>query len=140
MKEWKIYQQMYNRLVTEHSDARHLHQRVTSEEIVENALNYVKEQSNVGVYPAKSYIIAIIYATLLVQHYGEDFYEVLDDADLLCGQDDYFVPYSQDSENYDAIIARLAQMPGWIEGGWAPKTVEYFLLECTQKGVESVNA
>lgn len=139
MKEWKMWQEVYNRLVTDHTDARHLHKREMSEDKVNAALGYVREQSDVGVYPGKSYMVAIIYATMLEKVYNEDFYEVLDDPDLLHGQDDFFVPYSQDKETYDAIIKALEGMPNWLEGGWAPKTVGYFYLECTQAGVESVN-
>ena len=63
MKEWKMYQQLYASLVTEHSDASHTQPRMISEEIVENALNYTRERPEVAVYPATSYMVAIIYAT-----------------------------------------------------------------------------
>lgn len=139
IKEWKMWQQVYNNLVTEHSDARHLHKRVMSEEIVENALRYIQVQDDYGIYPAKSYIVAIIYAVMIQRTYGDDLYESLNDPDLLYGQDEFFIPYSQDKANYDAILERLAMIPNWLNGGWAPKTVEYFHLECTQAGIESIN-
>ena len=139
MKEWRMWQQVYNSLVTEHTDARHLHQRVEKPYNVEDALNYVKEQGTVGVYPAKSYIVAVIYATMVNKVYGEDLYEALNDPELLHGQDDFFVPYSQEKERYDELIERLKSMGNWLEGGWAPKTVEYFHLECTEEGVNSIN-
>ena len=139
MKEWKMWQQLYNSLVTDHSDAGHKHEREIHKEKVNNALFYIQQKADYGIYPGKSYMVAIIYSTILEKVYGEDFYEVLDDPDLLFGQDDYFVPYSQDKETYDEILSRLGLIPNWIEQGWAPKTVEYFYLECTQKGVDSVN-
>jgi hypothetical protein len=138
-KEWKMWQQVYNSLVTDHSDDRKYHKLEYSSEKVENAFFYLNEKADYGIYPAKSRIIAIIYATMLEKVYGEDFYEVLNDPDLLYGQDDFFVPYLEDMDTYDAIIERLKTMPDWLEMGWAPKTVEYFYLECTQKGVESIN-
>lgn len=140
MKTWKMCQQIYNSLVQEHTDAEHLHKRVYSDEIVEHALDYVRHRHPYGVYPAKSYIIAIIYAHLLKETYQEDFYEVLNDPDLLYGQDTHFVPYSEDPETYDAIIDRLRTMPNWIAGGWAPFTVDYFHKECTEAGIEALNA
>lgn len=139
MKEWKQWQRIYNSMVVDHSDAAHKHKRRMDPEIVENALFYLKEKADYGIYPAKSYIVAIIYATMISRHYGEDFYEVLDDPDLLYGQDEFFVPYSKDKENYDKIIARLDEMPNWLEGGWAPMTVGYFFLECTEEGMNKIN-
>lgn len=138
-KEWKHWQQLYNRLMRDHSDDQKSQRHVVSDEIVENALNYLQYRSEIAVYPAKSYIVAIIYATLLNKEYGEDFYDVLNDPMLLNGQDEYFVPYEEDRANYDAIIARLLEMPNWMNGGWAPQTVSYFYLECTPAGVESIN-
>jgi len=35
---------------------------------------------------------------------GGNFWEYLDDPDLLYGNDPYFVPYSQDKGTYDCII------------------------------------
>jgi hypothetical protein len=139
MKDWKVCQSIYNALVRDHTDASHKHATVMSDEIVENALRFVTSTEEHSIYPAKSYMVAVIYAKLLEEHYGEDFYEVLDDPDLLNGQDRFFVPYGDDPENYDSIIARLESMPDWMEGGWAPYTVNYFHLECTEAGVESIN-
>lgn len=139
MQEWKMWQELYNNLVTDHSDAGHKHKREMQRPTVENALFYIREQADYGIYPAKSYMVAIIYATKLQEVYGEDFYEVLDDPDLLYGQDEFFVPYSHDKKFYDEIIEALKSIPNWIEGGWAPKTVEYFHLECTEAGVASIS-
>ncbi|BAQ02609.1 hypothetical protein AVU38_gp081 [Ralstonia phage RSL2] len=139
MQEWKMWQEMYNNLVTDHSDAGHKHLREIRDLTVENALFYILEQAGYGIYPAKSYMVAIIYATKLQEVYGEDFYEVLDDPELLYGQDDFFVPYSQNKAFYDELIEALKTIPNWIEKGWAPKTVEYFHLECTEAGVASIS-
>ena len=139
MKEWKIYQQLYNSLITEHSDASDLQPTVISDELVENALSYVMRKDEAAIYPAKSYIVAIIYATKLSEVYGEDFYEVLNDPDLFCGQDLYFKTYDEDPDTYDQIIERLKSIDGWLSGGWAPFTVNYFYLECTEEGVNRAN-
>lgn len=139
MQEWKHWQHMYNSLVTDHTDAREKHAFRISGDKVSAALQYCLSRSPEGVYPGKSRIVAIIYATLLEKVYGEDFYEVLDDPNLLYGQDEFFATYSDDKETYDEILLGLEEIPNWIDGGWAPKTVEYFYLECTQKGVDSIN-
>lgn len=139
VKEWKMWQEMYHKLVTDHSDAGHKHERKMDEDKVFGALFYLCYQSPVGIYPGKSRMVAIIYATMLSKVYGEDFYQVLNDPDLLYGQDDFFVPYDEDRETYDAIFNKLQDWPDWMECGWAPKTVEYFYLECTEKGFNQIN-
>ncbi len=139
MKAWKLNQLLYNSLVTEHTDASDLQPTIISDELVENALSFVLKRDDCAIYPAKSYMVGIIYATLLEKEFGEDFYEVLDDPELFCGQDLYFKPYSQDKETYDAIIERLKGIDNWIDGGWAPYTVNYFYLECTEEGVNRAN-
>lgn len=139
MKEWKMWQQVYNDLIQDHSDARYKHQYIISNTPVDDAIEYVTHQSPVGLYPGKSRIVAIIYARCISEFYGESFFETLDDSELLHGQDEFFVPYSEDKETYDAILERLKDIPDWIKGGWAPKTVEYFHLECTEAGVASIS-
>lgn len=142
-KEWKEWQKLYNSMVTEHSDAAFLHKREICndrEKFVENALFYIEQKADYGIYPAKSYVVAIIFATMINKVYGDDFYETLDDPDLLYGQDDFFVPYRQDPEMYDRIIEALTAIPNWIEQGWAPKTVEYFNLECTEAGFSQISS
>lgn len=139
MKEWKIYQQIYHSLVTEHSDAFETFPTRLEPELVQNALAYFKGPMPVLIYPAKSYAVAIIYALLLAEHYGEDVREVLDDPDLLFGKDPYFVPYRKDPATYEAILSGLASIPDWRTRGWVPKTIEYFHLECTKEGIAKVN-
>lgn len=59
------------------------------------------------IYPAKSYYVAIIYAYLLSQYFGQDFYEMLDRQDLLNYDDRYFKPYSTDKQTYDNILKQI---------------------------------
>jgi hypothetical protein len=139
MKDWKMYQQLYNSLVTDHSDGSEKHGTTMETEIIENALRFVTSAEEHTTYPAKSYMVAVIYAKLLEEVYGENFYEVLNDPELLNGQDRFFIPYEEDPETYDAIKFRLETIPNWKESGWVPYTVNYFYLECTEAGVESIN-
>lgn len=135
---YKEYQQLYDLLVTEHSDDFSLMEFVESEELVENALNYFREAKFPLVYPAKSYAVAIIYAFTLCDLYSIPIRTILDDKDLFLGQDPYFVPYSCDPTTYEAIMSALKDMSNWIEGGWAPKSKSYCLLECTEEGIASL--
>jgi len=135
---YKPFQRLYDELVQEHSDAFELMEFVEDEELVDNALKYFESATFPLIYPAKSYAVAIIYAFKLKELYGLDIYTVLDDADLFLGQDEYFVPYSQDPATYDAIIEKLEKVDNWLEKGWAPKSVQYCLLECTEAGITSL--
>lgn len=136
---YKDYQRLYNQLVTDHPDDFSNMQIVEDVEIVKNALHYFKEATFPLIYPAKSYAVAVIYAVKLNELYGVDIYETLSDSDLFLGQDPFFVTYTQDPESYDRIMDELSHMPDWISSGWAPKTVEYCLLECTEEGIASLN-
>ncbi|MNP65170.1 hypothetical protein D3C76_1607400 [compost metagenome] len=107
-------------------------------ELVENALKYFEKAEFPLIYPAKSYAVAIIYAHKLNEIYNIPIVAVLNDPDLFLGQDPYFVPFSKDPTTYQNIMARLKKVPNWINSGWAPQSVEYCLLECTEKGVDSV--
>lgn len=109
MKQWKYKQQLYH-LTTEYNDAIETKEyiiRPDKSQLVEDVVLYFKEDSDILIYPSKSYAVAIIYAKLLEQHFNENFYEVLDDPKLLYNNDKFFVPYSQDKKTYDEAIAQI---------------------------------
>jgi len=87
---------------------------------------------DVLVYPEKSYAVAMVYAKLLEKYFGENFYEVLDDQDLLLG-DKYFVRYSKNKEWYDKLIATMDEWKLWdFENSKLPQvqaTITYFKKE-----------
>lgn len=98
-------------MTPEHTDAlENFDIVVDHDDLVVPAVAYFTDPQDVLVYPAKSYAVALIYARLLWEHFNEAFFEVLDDPDLLYGNDEYFVPYSQDPTTYDAILDTF--------GGW----------------------
>jgi len=104
MKEWKIRQEIFHRLNIDHDDDLSLHNVEVRDEIVENAIKYFTTTELGWVYPAKSYVVAICYARWLAQYFGEDFYESLNDLELLHGNDPYYVPYEQDKDTYNMIL------------------------------------
>ena len=134
MKEFKVRQYVYNRLhplddlIEEHEIVLN-----TNEDIVRLAVNYFNQDLDKLYFPAKSYSVAIIYSYLLDQNFGEDFYLSLNDPDLLGGNDKFFVPYSQDQANYDAILKELKVFSGefklQMNVKQVAKTVEYFQKE-----------
>lgn len=109
MKDWKYKQQLYH-LQTEIEDDINTKKCIIREDrsqLSNHIIFYFNQESDILSYPSKSYAVAIIYAKLLEQYFNEDFYEVLNDPDLLYGNDKYFVPYSQDKDIYDEAISNI---------------------------------
>lgn len=133
---YRQFQEIYASLILDHEDAFAKMPWEESPEIVNNALNYFKENKFPLIYPAKSYAVAIIYATLIEQVYGYPLRDTLSDPELFLGQDDFYVTYDQDPVNYETIIEGLEEIPDWLNSGWAPQTVKYFYAECTAEGID----
>lgn len=108
MKEWKVRSKIYHAMVTEYDDdlsKEIVVENYDEDEIIRRALQYPIAQTVELYYPAKSYAVAIIFAYLLEQEFDEDFYESLQDANLLFENDPYFKPYEDyHIEIYNRII------------------------------------
>lgn len=114
MQEWKIKQQLYHRLRKNHPDDLKWVTIEKSDDIVNDAIRYFNEKDVGWIYPAKSYMVAICYATWIAEDYGEDFYDVLSDPELL-PLDSYFVPYKEDSDTYNSILKNVnIEMKGMV--------------------------
>lgn len=107
MKNWKIQQSIYHKLNQLHDDDLSLHDVKLDPEIIKNAILYFKTTELGWIYPAKSYVVGICYAKWLKQYFAENFYESLNDPDLLFGNDPYFVIYEKDKNTYDAILNNI---------------------------------
>ena len=92
--------------------------------IPNQVIEFFKTESKL-IYPAKSYFVAIVYSMCLQKYFGVDFYQSLDDRELL-PDDKYFVPYSQDKDSYNYILDRITNI--W-EYSSIYKTLEYFKKE-----------
>jgi hypothetical protein len=108
MQDWKVRQEVYHRLNQSHGDDLKDKQLVFvhGQEIVDNAVKYFTKDPG-WIYPSKSFVVAICYAKWLSKEFAENFWEVLDDPELLYNNDPYFVPYKyskMSKEIYDAII------------------------------------
>lgn len=145
MKEWKLRQKIYHALnpigdflddVEAHEGRRVIETVFPSPaDLVESIKSYFHGEVWDLIYPTKSYVVAITYAWLLEVHFGEDMYEVLDDPDLLFGNDKWFVPYSQNKKVYNAaidavsdtlenMVADISKVPSQLQA-----TVQYFMDE-----------
>lgn len=92
--------------------------------IDEQVIDFFKNGSKL-IYPAKSYFVAIIYAKCLEKYFQIDFYESLNDIDLL-PDDCYFSTYNQNKDIYDNIIENIEDI--WQYDS-IMKTVTYFKKE-----------
>jgi hypothetical protein len=119
MKDWKVRQQLTHKLhqhddLIENEEMREWkREELRDIDFLSSVLAYFfREGDGVLHYPQKSYSVAVIYAKLLEKYFQEDFYEVLNDPDLL-PSDKYFVPYLQDQEVYDQVITTLTTFNKW---------------------------
>jgi len=107
MKDWQIRRELFYRLAADRQFDDDLSDKDVqiSEDVVGNAIKYFQTANMGWVYPAKSYMVAICYARWLEEEFGENFFDMLNDPDLLAGNDPYYVPYSQAKDTYDQILA-----------------------------------
>ena len=108
MKDYKVFQYVYNK-THEHEDLiEEKYVFVDSEdELPKYIINYFFSDFNFLYYPAKSYSVAIIYAYLIHKLFDEEFYTTLNDKNLFCGNDKFFIPYEDDKKIYDFVIQEI---------------------------------
>jgi len=133
-KEWKIRQELFHSMNANFSDdLNDVVMEWQPNTVVKDAINYVRTDDMGWVYPAKSYIVALCYATWISEDFQEDIYEVLNDPDLLFGNDPYFRPYQEKKMTYDAIIEELGlPLPS---SGVVPHIRRFYEEEVLLKGV-----
>lgn len=126
-KEWKIRQALYHKLNSDYTDDLKKIKIQISGDIVENAVRYFYNTDMPFIYPSKSYVVAICYAYWLSKDFGEDFYELLSDKDLLYGNDPHFKTYEEDNKTYDEILKKV--MPLNENKGIIPDIKSYYMAE-----------
>jgi hypothetical protein len=117
---WKERQEIYHK-VFKPSDFTQYHQDVTidpnatSLDIVAYCEQYFVQNDLPLVYPHKTYAVAAIYATLLAKYFGGTVVDLLDDPDLLYGNNDFFVTYTKDQTTYDLVLSKLEYQLNHVE-------------------------
>lgn len=119
LRSWRSRRQLFY-LTHELKDLIQQSKVKKSQRTVQLAREFFKSGSEL-VYPAKSYYVAIIYAWLLSQWFGQDFFKALDYEDLL-PDDVFFKRLSQDRETYMEILSGLDIASSQIQ-----KTKKFFL-------------
>jgi hypothetical protein len=123
MQEWKIKQEIYHRLNHEYRDDLNKVDIVMSNDYGD-ILRHFHEKVDQWIYPAKSYFVAVCYASWIAEDYGEDLIELLKDPMLLAGNDPYFKPYDEDPDTYDKILMDIELPLKMI--GMVPDVKEYY--------------
>lgn len=126
MLHWKTRLDLFNSTAEEFTDDLNRVDIRTETDSVTWAVKHFNERVDEWVYPAKSYFVAICYATWISYDFKEDFYDLLNDELLLAGNDPYFKTYSQDTETYNAIINQI-ELPGPLaQTGMVPDVRSYY--------------
>lgn len=129
MQDWKVRQEIYHRLHTEHTDDLNTKDVEISKNVLVDVVRYFNERDIGWIYPSKSYMVGICYSRWLAKHFGGRPLEYLNDPDLLFGNDPYFVTYSQDPMTYIKVLEAIG---GWEfdeSKGMVPDVYGYFLEE-----------
>jgi len=93
--------------------------------IVDQIINFFKTESYL-IYPAKAYFVAIVYAKCMEKYFNENFYEMLNDPDLL-PDNKYFITYEKDKNTYDSVLVLLKK--DILDYPSTQKTENYFKKE-----------
>ena len=134
MREWKLKQEVYHRLNPTHKDTlndKEIYLIWEDNDIILNAKRHWVEQVERFIYPAKSYCVAICYAKWIERDYGDKFYDLLNDKDLLFGNDPYFEVYKEKKHIYDPIIKAF---PKDEQLGMIPDIRDYYEKEIRYDG------
>ena len=134
MKEWKLKQEVYHRLNPTHKDTlndKEIYLIWEDNDIILNAKRHWVEQVDRFIYPAKSYCVAICYAKWIERDYGDNFYDLLNDKDLLYGNDPYFEIYKGKEHICDPIIEAF---PKDEQLGMIPDIRDYYEKEIRYDG------
>lgn len=107
----------------------HSRQNLSNNKLVEQIVEFFKTESKL-IYPAKSYFVAIVYAKCLEKYFKQDFYQSLNDIELL-PDDEYFIPYNKSKEIYDKVLREIGDI--WQYKS-IEKTVNYFKQEFLIRG------
>lgn len=110
---WKERQHLYHQNVSA-VDVHNIEEQIcldmTDEDLCAWSTQYFKQDFNCCVYPAKSFSVAYIYATLIHEVFEPQtpLVEILRDPYLLYGNDPFFEPYNnQTSFVYDHLIREV---------------------------------
>ncbi len=75
--------------------------------VIEDAVTYLLDGSSYLRFPGAARAVAIAVADLIAREFNEDFFTVLNQKDLMNGNDPFFKTYDEDRSTYDAILTSV---------------------------------
>lgn len=106
-------------------DDLNLEYTINNKNISKQVIAFFNTESQL-IYPAKSYFVAIVYAKCLEKYFKIDFFEALNDEELL-PDDKYFKPYSKSKKIYNKILKNIDE--NIFNYKACVKTINYFKKE-----------
>jgi len=133
MQHWKINQRIFDALGTK-KDILGVH--IDNNKIIkkyDNLVNVIQQQfydlDNIFI-PAKSYCVALVYATELTKDFGGSVLDYLNDSELLLN-DIYFVPYNKTPDVYNYFLTNTA----WQSSPMSDRIRQYYREEIHLEGM-----
>ena len=80
---------------------------ISPETTVEDAVLYLVDGTSYLQFPGAARAVAIAASAFISTHFGENFFEVLNDPMLMNGNDPYFKTFDEDKEVYLEILKRV---------------------------------
>ena len=96
----------------------------SKEDLIKLIIKFFNTESLL-IYPAKSYFVAIVYAKCIEKYFHINFYDVLNDKELL-PDDKYFKTYNESKDIYDKVLESIGDIYKYDS---IDKTVKYFKQE-----------
>lgn len=126
MLDWKTRQQLFNSTAEEFTDDLNKVTVRIEKNVSKWAVKHFNERVDEWVYPAKSYFVAVCYAYWISIDFKEDFYDCLNDPQLLAGNDPYFKPYEEAKEIYNTILEQVELPDPSSQMGMVPDVRSYY--------------
>jgi len=129
---WKVNQKIFKALGTK-TDILGVH--IPSDKIKAGGIDYITKQFYDLEYiylPAKSYCVALVYATELAKDFGGEPIDYLGDEELLV-DDIHYVPYYNDPDTYHTLL----QDTSWHNSPMAERIKDYYRKEMLLEGFKN---
>ncbi|WPU65630.1 hypothetical protein [Peredibacter starrii] len=72
--------------------------------VVKDAVTYLLDGSSYLKFPGAARAVAIAVADFIAREFNEDFFSVLNNPELMHGNDPFFKTYQEDKSTYDEIL------------------------------------
>lgn len=107
MKEYEYRKTVFYQL-NSHRDFEDSHKNfnyiINTNTTVDDAVKYLIDGSAYLSFPGAARAVAIAAGVFIAQNFKEEFHQILDNKNLMHGNDPYFKRYSEDKNTYDRVL------------------------------------